>query len=53
MTRTEYDVTEYGATPNNGKLDTAAIQSAIDTCAAAGGGIVRIPAGNFLTGGDL
>lgn len=50
MTDTEYDVIEYGATPNNGRPDTVAIQSAIDACAAAGGGIVKIPAGIFLSG---
>jgi hypothetical protein len=50
MTKIEYDVTEYGAIPNDGKSDTSAIQPAIDACAASGGGLVRIPAGTFLSG---
>lgn len=39
-----YDVRDFGAKINNGN-DTAAIQSAIDACAAAGGGTVFIPEG--------
>jgi DNA sulfur modification protein DndE len=50
MTRAEYDITEYGAIPSDDKPDTTAIQSAIDTCAKTGGGVVRIPAGAFLSG---
>lgn len=50
MTSIKYDVTQYGAIPNDDRQDTAAIQSAIDACAAAGGGVVRIPAGVFLSG---
>jgi parallel beta-helix repeat protein len=38
-----YDVRDYGAKLDNGN-DTVAIQSAIDACAAAGGGTVFIPA---------
>ncbi|MBM3211022.1 hypothetical protein FJZ33_02305, partial [Candidatus Poribacteria bacterium] len=50
MTKTEFNVIEYGAIPDNGKPDTVAIQSAIDACAKVGGGIVRIPIGTFLSG---
>ena len=40
---------EPSAPPGDGKtLDTAAINKAIDAAAAAGGGIVRFPAGNYL-----
>jgi len=45
------DITEYGADGSRLQiaLNTEAIQQAIDACAAAGGGTVRVPAGNFLT----
>lgn len=33
MTKAKYDIIEYGAIPNDDKLDTAAIQPAIDTYA--------------------
>jgi hypothetical protein len=46
----EFPVTDYGAVGDGTTLNTAAIQAAIDACAAAGGGTVRIPAGRFLTG---
>jgi polygalacturonase len=45
-----YDVRSYGATGDGRTLETAAIQKAVDTCAAAGGGKVVIPAGQYLTG---
>jgi polygalacturonase len=38
-------ITDYGATPNDDALDTAAIQAAVDAAARAGGGTVRIPRG--------
>lgn len=44
----EYQITDYGAEKN--KLSTAAIQKAIDLCAADGGGTVVVPAGLFITG---
>lgn len=45
------NVTEYGAEGHRLQiaLNTDAIQKAIDDCAAAGGGTVLIPKGNFLT----
>ena len=46
-------VIQHGAVPGDDKLDTQAIQAAIDTAANAGGGIVRFPSGTFLTGGLL
>jgi len=45
------DVTRYGADGSHQqiRLNTDAIQKAIDDCAAEGGGTVRVPAGNYLT----
>ncbi len=45
-----YDVREFGARGDGESLDTAAIQKAIDACAAAGGGEVRLAGGTFLSG---
>ena len=45
-----FDVTQYGAVGDGKTRNTAALQKAIDTAAAAGGGTVLIPAGKFLTG---
>ncbi len=42
------DIRAYGATGNGHTFDTAAINAAIDAVAAKGGGIVRIPAGDYL-----
>jgi hypothetical protein len=41
-----FDVTRYGAVPDDGKDDIDAIQAAIDA-AATGGGVVRFPRGTF------
>lgn len=45
-----YCVSDFGAVGDAATLNTAAIQKAIDTAAADGGGIVEIPAGTFLCG---
>lgn len=45
----DFDVTAFGATGNGTALDTAAINKAIETAAAAGGGTVRFPAGKYLS----
>ena len=45
-----FNLTNYGAIGDGATLNTAAIQKAIDACAAAGGGTVRVPAGKFLFG---
>lgn len=41
-------ITDFGAA-SDGRDCTAAIQAAIDTCFAAGGGEVQVPAGTFVT----
>ncbi len=48
-----FDVRSSGAVADGKTLSTAAFQSAIDSCAAAGGGIVFFPPGKFLTGGMI
>lgn len=45
-----HDITAYGAVADTTHLSTAAIQRAIDTCNAAGGGEVLVPAGDWKTG---
>jgi len=40
---------EFGAKADGTTKDTAAIQKAIDTCAAKGGGTVRLTAGTYLS----
>ena len=46
---TEYNITKYGA-KTDGKLNTKAIQKAIDVCHKKGGGKVIVPQGEFYTG---
>ncbi|MDO7846538.1 glycosyl hydrolase family 28 protein [Hymenobacter sp. M29] len=46
----EYVITQYGASTDSTKLNTRAIQKAIDKAAAAGGGTVVVPKGVFLSG---
>ncbi|MBN2133633.1 MAG: right-handed parallel beta-helix repeat-containing protein, partial [Sedimentisphaerales bacterium] len=45
-----YDVRAFGAEGDGQMLCTEALQKAVDACAAAGGGTVRIGAGTWLTG---
>jgi len=45
-----FNVTDYGAVGDGTTLNTEAIQKAIDTCSAKGGGTVDFPAGRFLSG---
>lgn len=47
---TLYDVTRFGAKGDGQTNDAAAIQKAINAGAQAGGGVVLLPAGNFLSG---
>jgi hypothetical protein len=44
------NVRDHGAVGDGVKLNTRAIQAAIDACAAAGGGTVLVPEGTYLTG---
>ncbi len=43
-------ITSHGAIPATGKLQTQAVQAALDATAAAGGGTVLVPAGVFTIG---
>jgi polygalacturonase len=43
-----FDVKSFGATGDGRTLDTAAVNKAIEAAAAAGGGTVEFPAGNYL-----
>jgi polygalacturonase len=44
-----FDVRAFGATGDGRAIDTPAINRAIDAAAAAGGGTVRFPAGEYLS----
>ncbi len=44
-----FDVREFGAKGDGNALATAAIQKALDECGRAGGGVVRIPPGTYLS----
>lgn len=48
-----FKITDFGAVGDGATVNTAAIQKALNTCSAAGGGEVVIPAGNFVTGSIL
>jgi len=47
---TVFDITAFGAKGDGTSLNTQAIQQAVDACHGAGGGVVRVPEGVFLTG---
>lgn len=49
-TDTRFVITDHGAVGDGKILNTKAIQSTIDLCAAQGGGVLVIPSGTFLTG---
>jgi polygalacturonase len=48
--RAVLNVRDFGALGDGKTKDTAAVQKALDACAAAGGGEVVMPAGNYLLG---
>ncbi|MGD1277706.1 MAG: glycoside hydrolase family 28 protein [Tepidisphaeraceae bacterium] len=50
QTRSSWNVLSLGAKGDGATKDTAAFQLALDRCAAGGGGIVWVPAGNYLIG---
>ena len=43
-------ISDYRALADGSTVNTKAIQSAIDKCAASGGGVVVVPKGTFLSG---
>ena len=43
-----FDITNFGATPNDETDDTTAIENALAACQKAGGGTVHVPAGIFF-----
>lgn len=45
-----FNVRDYGAVGDGKTLDSPAINKAIEACAGAGGGTVRIPPGTYLSG---
>src|SRR6476661_2974748 len=45
-----FDVREFGAKGDFVANDTAMIQAAIDACHKAGGGMVLVPAGRYISG---
>jgi polygalacturonase len=45
-----FDVTRFGALADGKTNSRSAIQRAIDECSERGGGVVRLPAGRFVTG---
>src|SRR3954465_10087702 len=48
--RPVYNVRNYGARGDGSTLDTQALNKAIDVSSSAGGGLVLVPAGKYLTG---
>lgn len=44
------NIIDYGAISGSSQVCTAAIQTAIDACAASGGGRVTVPTGTFVSG---
>lgn len=45
---TDFEITKFGATPNDATDDTLAIRAALAACAQAGGGTVLVPKGVFI-----
>lgn len=50
FSKNTYNAADFGVVSSDG-MQTAAIQSALDTCFLSGGGTVKIPAGIYRTGG--
>lgn len=48
--RKRFVISELGAVGDGATVNTKAIQAAIDQCAAAGGGVIVVPAGTFVSG---
>jgi polygalacturonase len=47
---TRYVISDHGAVGDGTTVNTKAIQGVIDACAAAGGGVVVVPSGTFVSG---
>ncbi len=45
-----FNICNFGAVGDGARIDTKAIQTAIDTCARSGGGTVFFPSGQYLSG---
>lgn len=45
-----YNITDFGAVGDGATLNTESVQRAIDTCTKENGGIVFVPAGDFVIG---
>jgi len=45
-----FKVADYGAIADGNTVNTAAIQKAIDACSSAGGGVVLVEKGDYVTG---
>lgn len=45
-----YNIKDFGAVGDGKTLNTASIQKTVDYCAKAGGGMVYVPPGEFVTG---
>jgi hypothetical protein len=45
-----YRIADYGAVGDGATVNTGAVQKAMDACAAAGGGVVRVENGRYVTG---
>ncbi len=46
----KFDITSYGAVGDGHSMNTSAFRKAIDACSKAGGGMVVVPPGLWLTG---
>lgn len=46
----EFDIRDFDAVGDGRALNTRAVQTAIDACHRDGGGVVRIPAGDYVIG---
>lgn len=44
----DFDIAQFGATPNDATDDTLAIRAALEACGKAGGGTVFVPKGVFI-----
>ncbi len=50
LTGKTYNIKDFGALDDGKTVNTVAIQNSINKCREAGGGIVLIPAGTFISG---